>query len=439
MAALGAPTGFAYYPALDWSNGPDHPECKERLLTTFSLFESEGLLNRRDVLLVTPVLAPPSAIESVHVCLPDITSIVAPSHRFAAGSVLALADEFVNGRINNGFALIRPPGHHSGRITLGSRGFCTINNMAILVQYLRLHHGIRRIAIIDTDVHHGDGTQAIFWNDPDVLFISIHQDGHTQYPGTGFPSESGGPSARGTTINLPLPPGAGDAELLRVVDEILNPILHAFDPEIRFNSAGQDGHFADPLGGLQFTAKGYAEVTRRINPAIVLLEGGYAFESNLPLTHLAIMNTLCGQSGHDLLEPDLDRIQTPDSHRMNAWIDGLKRDVFDIQESVRKPIESDYESTKETLLFYDHPSLYDRQTEGYTACDRCSGNLAIRSKARLEDRREISTVIHVIPFDACPDCRRSACMLAGSDSENNASGFSRVIVQDMQKGTVSSI
>ena len=157
----------------------------------------------------------------------------------------------------------------------GNRGFCNINNMAIMVEYLRTAYGHRRIAIVDTDVHHGDGTQDIFWNDPDVLFISFHQDGRTLYPGSGFMEEAGGPNVLGTTINIPLPPGTPDEGIHFVLDELVLPILDDFTPELVLNSAGQDNHFSDPLANMRFSLRVMPVSTRRTTGPLCP-RGGYA-------------------------------------------------------------------------------------------------------------------------------------------------------------------
>ena len=142
----------------------------------------------------------------------------------------------------------------------GIRGFCTINTEAIMIAHLRHKYGIKRVAIVDTDVHHGDGSQDIFYHDPDTLYISFHQDGRTLYPGTGFMDEFGGPQAWGSNINIPLPPGTGDQGILKIMKELVLPILEDFGPELIINSAGQDNHFSDPLANMQVTAQGYAQI-----------------------------------------------------------------------------------------------------------------------------------------------------------------------------------
>ena len=157
----------------------------------------------------------------------------------------------------------------------GNRGFCNINNMAIMVEYFRTRYGHKKIAIVDTDVHHGDGTQDIFWHDPDVLFISFHQDGRTLYPGSGFPNEMGGPQALGRTLNIPLPPGTTDEGIHYVLDNFILPVLKDFKPDLVLNSAGQDNHYTDPLANMRFSANGYARLNEKLAPDLCVLEGGY--------------------------------------------------------------------------------------------------------------------------------------------------------------------
>ena len=190
--------------------------------------------------------------------MPSVDTRVTQAHLVSAGSALVMADAFMKGEVKNAFAIIRPPGHHAMTVGHGNRGFCDINNEAVMVEYLRQTYGVKRIAIVDTDVHHGDGTQEIFWHDPDVLFISFHQDGRTLYPGSGFDDELGGPLAYGTTINIPLAPRTTDKGIHYIIDNLVLPILDEFKPEIMINSAGQDNHYSDPLSNMSFTAQGYA-------------------------------------------------------------------------------------------------------------------------------------------------------------------------------------
>ena len=237
------------------------------------------------------------------------------------------------------FALVRPPGHHSMRVVHGNRGFCNINNEAVMVEYIRDHYPHPdgrplRIAIVDTDVHHGDGTQDVFWNDPHTLFISLHQDGRTLYPGTGFPQECGGPAALGRTINIPLPPETSDEGYLYAVEHAVLPILAEFKPDLVINSAGQDNHFTDPLANMRLSAQGYAALNKALNPDIAVLEGGYAIRGALPYVNMGICLALAGLSAEDIREPGW----TPSSTRQRPEVGQYIAKLCDqIVELYRRP------------------------------------------------------------------------------------------------------
>ncbi len=197
----------------------------------------------------------------------------------AAGSASELATRVLSGELTQGIAVVRPPGHHATRDQ--AMGFCLINNVAVAAAAARAA-GAARVAIVDWDVHHGNGTQDIFWNDPSVLYTSVHQ--FPYYPGTGAPTEIGGTEARGSTINVGLPAGSGDADYAAVFDHVFMPALAAFEPDLLIISAGFDAFEADPLAGMRVTHKGYAAMARRLRWAakrwssdrvIAVLEGGY--------------------------------------------------------------------------------------------------------------------------------------------------------------------
>ena len=287
-------TGLVFFPAFDWAISPTHPEREERLLYTRDQLFEEGIMDLPQIREYKSRMADKKDIARVHFCVPDIDAQITEAHLVSAGSSLVIADAVINKEVDNGFALVRPPGHHAMTVAHGNRGFCNINNEAIMIEYLRKKYGLRKIAIVDTDVHHGDGTQEIFWHDPDILFISFHQDGRTLYPGTGFVEELGGPLAHGTTINVPLPPRTTDAGIHYVLDHLVLPILDEFQPELVVNSAGQDNHYSDPLANMSFSAQGYAVLNKKLAPDIAVLEGGYSVETALPYVNLGIIMAMAG-------------------------------------------------------------------------------------------------------------------------------------------------
>ncbi|EEF46048.1 Histone deacetylase, putative [Ricinus communis] len=207
----------------------------------------------------------------------------------AAGAGLALVDSVVAASNNSqnpptGFALIRPPGHHA--IPKGPMGFCVFGNVAIAARHAQRVHGLKRVFIIDFDVHHGNGTNDAFYDDPDIFFLSTHQDG--SYPGTGKIDEVGQGDGEGTTLNLPLPGGSGDVAMRTVFDEVIVPCAQRFKPDIILVSAGYDGHVLDPLASLQFTTGTFYMLASNITQlakdmcggrCIFFLEGGYNLDS----------------------------------------------------------------------------------------------------------------------------------------------------------------
>ena len=174
-----------------------------RLLYTQDQIFEEGIFDIENIESYNPEVASAIDVERVHFCVPDVNSLVTNSHLISAGGAIKAADLVMNKDVDKAFELIRPPGHHAQRVVYGDRGFCIINIEAIMLENMRAKHGHSRVAIVDTDCHHGDGTQDIYWNDKDTLFISFHQDGRTLYPGTGFLDEFGGPGALGYNINIP--------------------------------------------------------------------------------------------------------------------------------------------------------------------------------------------------------------------------------------------
>ncbi|MBF0482469.1 MAG: histone deacetylase, partial [Desulfovibrionaceae bacterium] len=308
--------GVVFFPAYDWAISATHPERQERLLYTQDQLREEGLFDIPGVTEYKPELASWLDVDRAHFCFPDVESVATQSHCVSAGGAIRAAKLVMEREADRAFALIRPPGHHAMKVVHGSRGFCNINIEAVMIEWVREHYGRKRVAIVDTDCHHGDGTQDIYWHDPDTLFISLHQDGRTLYPGTGFPMEAGGPRALGRTINVPLPPGTSDEGFLHVIDNLVLPILSDFKPDLIVNSAGQDNHFSDPITDMNFSARGYAVLSERLGPHLAVLEGGYAIQGALPYVNLGIALALAGLDYSHVREPGLD----PDKCRQSAKI-----------------------------------------------------------------------------------------------------------------------
>jgi len=198
----------------------------------------------------------------------------------AAGGVLTAVEAVLAGEAHNAFAIVRPPGHHA--LANRAMGFCFFNNVAIAAAALIANHGLERVLILDWDVHHGNGTQEIFYASPQVLYMSLHQ--YPFYPGSGLFEEVGAGAGVGSTVNVPMPAGFGDDEYLRVFDSLLMPIARQFKPEFILISAGFDCHFRDPLGGMRVTEGGFLAMARRMKRlaaescrgrAWSALEGGY--------------------------------------------------------------------------------------------------------------------------------------------------------------------
>ena len=203
----------------------------------------------------------------------------------AAGGVMAAVDAMMGGQVENAFCAVRPPGHHAERDR--ALGFCFFNNVALGALYALENFGLERVAIVDWDVHHGNGTQHLFESDPRVFYLSLHEDPQYCYPGTGYRREIGKGPGQGYTMNLPFPPRSGDAEYLEALRKEALPRLRQFAPQLVFISAGFDAHEKDPLAHMKLTREGYRDMGRLIlelaqetaaGRLITVLEGGYNLE-----------------------------------------------------------------------------------------------------------------------------------------------------------------
>ena len=280
-----------------------HPEGPKRLTALREAIRREGL--RSSLIVLEPYVPPMEALHAVHDPLyleafreaaergdryfaTRDCAIGAGSYRaalLAAGGVMAGIDAVFSGRADNAFCAVRPPGHHAGRAR--AMGFCFVNNVAVGAAYARSAYGADRICILDWDAHHGNGTQELFVEDPETLFISLHEHPSFCYPGTGRRMERGMGAGEGATLNVPLPPHAGDREMIDAFEREVVPAIEAFRPELILLSAGFDTHRDDPIADLTCTERTYVHMTRRVleiadrhcgGRVVSVLEGGYRIE-----------------------------------------------------------------------------------------------------------------------------------------------------------------
>ena len=400
-------TGLVFFPAFDWAISPTHPEREERLLYTQDQVIEEGLLDADNIVEFKPGLATTEDINRIHICVPDAMHVVTESHLISAGGAITAADKVLKREVDNAFALVRPPGHHAMRVVHGARGFCNVNIEAIMIEYIRKVYGPKRVAIVDTDCHHGDGTQDIYWHDPNTLFISIHQDGRTLYPGSGFHDEFGGPNALGMTVNIPLPPQTSDRGFLYVLDQVILPILDEFKPDLIINSAGQDNHYTDPITNMRFSAQGYATLNDRLSPDIAVLEGGYSIEKALPYVNVGIILAMAGMDYSHVKEPDYDPISLRESDEILRKIEKDAEEIFRMwkkRDTLKAKLVGDAQYIRRRKsIFYDTDGISEQQEETVRICEDCGGRVTIDSMADTGVR--IFAVI--VPGQNCPACRQA--------------------------------
>ena len=277
----------------------EHPEHPGRLTAIHGRLEEEGLLDRCESVAAREA----TREELLRIHTPEHLETIAETasgiHEFtqldpdtytsrdsyeaallAAGGLVELSLAVAEGRLANGLALLRPPGHHAEADH--AMGFCLFNNVAVAARAVQDRKAARRILIVDWDVHHGNGTQHSFWEDPTVLYFSTHQ--FPFYPGTGAIDEVGGGAGRGFTVNVPLPAGCGDAEYFAAFDRVLLPVAREFAPDLVLVSAGYDAADGDLLGSMRITPDGYARLTQRLlglagGRVVLALEGGYNLDA----------------------------------------------------------------------------------------------------------------------------------------------------------------
>jgi len=309
-------TGLVYDPLYLQHDTGSHPERAERLVRILNLLQEDGIYER-----LTQIAPRPATIDEIGMAhapgyiekvrsfaergggtFTEDTAGSTETYRaalLAAGGVLAAIDALMDGKIENAFALVRPPGHHA--TPAAGMGFCFFNNVAVGARYAIQKYGLKRVLIVDWDVHHGNGTEAVFYSDPAVLYFSVHRS--YIYPGTGWPENIGEEDGKGFNINVPLPAGTGNRGYEQVFSRILQPVALSYQPELVLISAGQDAHHLDPLGGMSLTERGYRKMTEQVleiagkccnGRAVAALEGGYSLEG-LSKSVLAIISAMEGR------------------------------------------------------------------------------------------------------------------------------------------------
>ena len=289
---------FATDPRFAAHTMPQHPENAARLEAVVQQLHRDRLWER---LLHVPIeAASDEAITAVHtpaylarlarteklggLAMWGADTYITPASyrvaRLAAGAVVRVVDAVLSGEAQSGIAAVRPPGHHATPDE--AMGFCLLNNVAIAARHALRAHGLARVLIVDYDVHHGNGTQDVFYDDPAVLYISTHQS--PLYPGTGRVKEIGRGAGEGYTVNIPMPPGVGDAGYRRVFDEVIVPLARRFAPQLVLVSLGLDAHWGDPLANMRLSLAGYDVLARTLfalaselceGRIVFVAEGGY--------------------------------------------------------------------------------------------------------------------------------------------------------------------
>lgn len=419
--------GLVFFPAFDWAISPTHPEREERLLYTQDQLFEEGIEDIEGIEFFNPSIASVKDMQRVHFAVPDVESRLTDSHFISVGGAIRAYKAKMDKEVDKSFALIRPPGHHAHRVVYGDRGFCIVNVEAVALEKIRQDYGDLRVAIVDTDAHHGDGTQDIYYNDKDTLFISFHQDGRTLYPGTGSIEELGGPAAYGYNINIPLPPETGEEGFLHILDHVVMPILDDFKPDLIINSAGQDNHYSDPLTNMNFTAQGYAILNERLDPDIAVLEGGYSIESALPYINLGIILAMAGLDYSRVFEPDYNKEALKQDKRITKHIEELSQHIYSIWKNKEALAKEKFKNKKEVRLdrqiYYDTDGIMERQSQIFNVCDQCSGLNFIDSQSDKGDHILAIT----IPRKACATCQKKGYELY-KDASNRK--YTNIYLQD---------
>jgi acetoin utilization deacetylase AcuC-like enzyme len=317
-------TGYVYDPIYLEHDLRGHPENQQRLKAILRALDEYHVRER-----LSSIQALPISMERLERCHSrgyveqvqrvaerggghlDMDTYVRPASYdaalMAAGGVVEATRAVLDGEVDNVFALVRPPGHHALRNR--GMGFCLFNNVAVAARYALAERGVERVLIVDFDVHHGNGTQAEFEDDPAVMYISTHQ--YPYYPGTGYFDETGRGAGKGSVVNVPLGGGVGDEGFARILAEIVEPAAWRFQPQLILVSAGYDAHWDDPLAYMQLSIGGYTAIARALKGLagelcdgrlVITLEGGYHLDA-LACSVLNTFAVLLGDEDWQLVDP----------------------------------------------------------------------------------------------------------------------------------------
>lgn len=336
---------------MQYDMGEGHPFRGDRFRNAMKFFEDHKLLQQPELALVTPQPASREDLLRVHdekyVDLIyrlakenkpyDFETPVSPKILEAAmliiGGAVECGRNVAEGKAKRGISL--GGGHHHAGRSYGG-GFCIFNDVAILIEYLRIRHGFERFLVLDYDVHFGNGTSDIYYQDPNVLYVSLHQDPGTIYPGTGFIAQTGEGSGKGYNINVPLPPGTSDDTYLYVLNDVFVPVAEEFNPQIIIANGGSDAHFADMLGDLNLTAKGFFDVARLIGETadrvckgkLILVPGSGYNPQVLPCCWYALAAGAMGLKQIDLEETEQPPKEPAQCRKtVEKTVDELKRSL----------------------------------------------------------------------------------------------------------------
>lgn len=304
-------------------NTGSHPENQERLNAIVNSLKIEGIWDKIDIISPEPAtkddllrVHSPSHVKYIKKFCDsgggylDYDTFAAPESyeiaKLAAGGAIKAADYVLNND-KSAYSIARPPGHHATREK--SMGFCIFNNLAIALEYLRNMHKIKKFLIFDFDVHFGNGTSEIFHNDPNVFYISIHQNPRTLYPGTGFIEETGAGNGEGYNLNIPMAPGSTTDDYIYMLENILEPIASKFNADFYFLDVGFDGHIEDPLSSIALTDEYYEYIINKMTNIAgcmaLILEGGYNLNV-LSRCNVKIINSLNNIKNEDYYKNELN-------------------------------------------------------------------------------------------------------------------------------------